>query len=137
MPALPPELADLRIVVREGLSGLGFDLQPLMRRPPKNLRPEAPELSPLSIVPTPRQIGSALFNILGQSHDASVTQAARAFGMTARSYQRCLADQGATHAQLLRDARYTRAVDWLRDTDAPIATIAIWLGFEHTTDFSR
>ena len=62
---------------------------------------------------------------------------AEAFGMSSRTLQRRLAQQGYSFEQLLRSARLDLAAAQLRQTDARILDIALDLGYSDHAHFTR
>lgn len=63
--------------------------------------------------------------------------AASHLGMTARSLQRRLADQGTTYRAVLNEARHALALDYLRGARYSISEIAYLLGFAEVSAFTR
>jgi len=62
---------------------------------------------------------------------------ARRLGMSPRSLQRVLADEGTTFQDLLAEARLTLARNYLDEGRLPVTEIAFVLGFADTSAFSR
>jgi len=62
---------------------------------------------------------------------------AKAFGMSARTYRRHLAEMGTTHAHLLADVRLDMALGLLADDGNSVTGIAMELGYAHPGDFTR
>jgi len=62
---------------------------------------------------------------------------AETLAMSRRSLQRSLAQQGLTYSQVLAETRMRRAVDWLDNTDKPVAEIAFDLGYTDGSNFTR
>jgi len=62
---------------------------------------------------------------------------AESLGMSGRSLQRCLANQGASFTALLGDLRLRRAAEWLQRTDKPVVEIALDLGYTDASNFTR
>jgi AraC-like DNA-binding protein len=67
---------------------------------------------------------------------ATVVTAARALGMSVRSLQRRLLDEGLSFRDLLDEARFERAAQLLTDTDDKIGAIARDAGFESESAFA-
>jgi AraC-like DNA-binding protein len=67
--------------------------------------------------------------LAGQLQDATVGSAARSLGMSDRTLQRKLKAQSTTFAAELLAARLHEAQRLMRDTDAPLANIALDTGF--------
>jgi len=63
--------------------------------------------------------------------------AARQLGISPRGLRRRLAEAGTTFQSLLDEVRMQTASRLLRESDAPVATIAYELGFGTPSDFSR
>ncbi len=58
-------------------------------------------------------------------------------GMTSRTLQRRLSQEGVSYQKLLDEVRQTMAEDYLRNSELPIPDIALRLGFSETTSFHR
>jgi len=58
-------------------------------------------------------------------------------GMTSRTLQRKLSQEGAAYQQLLDEVRQQMAEDYLRNSGLPIPEIALRLGYSETTSFHR
>ena len=67
----------------------------------------------------------------------TINQAAALAGVSARSLQRRLAEQGQTFTQLLDIAKIDLAKQLLRRTDHSLRIIAYELGYSKATNFSR
>ncbi|HEX5660424.1 MAG TPA: AraC family transcriptional regulator [Polyangiales bacterium] len=80
-----------------------------------------------------------LRRILSQhlSGDASPSKLAGLLGMSARSLQRRLQEQGTSYAQVLRDTRRDLAMSYLVQAECSITEIAFLLGFEDASAFAR
>ncbi len=101
-------------------------------------RPVHPGSAP---APMPATLAAAVAGWLRVlvSHDGSATApaAARAFGMSERSYRRHLAELGTSHARLLADVRLETALDLLTDDAISVTEVAVAVGYEHPGDFAR
>ncbi len=75
-------------------------------------------------------------HLTGRPTEASLTTAARALGLSERTLQRRLAEQETSFEALVRDVRLERAEVRLAETDDPVTTIAIDLGFRTAQHFS-
>lgn len=64
-------------------------------------------------------------------------EAARVLGISPRGLRRKLAESGTTYQGVLDSVRLTMARRLIRETDAPISSIAYELGFAHASDFGR
>lgn len=62
---------------------------------------------------------------------------ADSIGMSKRSLQRCLADQGLSYSHLLDQVRFQLAVEWLKDSTIPIGEIAFELHYSEINSFTR
>ena len=66
-----------------------------------------------------------------------MNQAARLAGISLRSFQRRLADEGETFARLARQARIELAKDLLNNSDRSLTEIASELGYTEPQNFFR
>lgn len=66
-----------------------------------------------------------------------VETVAETLAMSRRSLQRGLAQQGLTYSQVLAETRLRSTVDWLDNTDNPVAEIAFDLGYTDGSNFAR
>ena len=71
------------------------------------------------------------------SGDPSPEKVATLLGMSARSLQRRLKEQGTTYVQVLRDTRRELAIGHLREQQCSVTEIAFLLGFEDASAFAR
>jgi len=78
------------------------------------------------------QIGSLL-----PGRPMSVDVAAETLGMSRRSLQRGLAEQGSSYTDLLGKTRLRLAAEWLERTDKPVVEIALDLGYADASNFTR
>ncbi|MET0343241.1 MAG: AraC family transcriptional regulator [Polyangiales bacterium] len=69
--------------------------------------------------------------------DASPEKVATLLGMSARSLQRRLKEQGTSYVQVLRDTRRELAIGHLREAHCSVTEIAFLLGFEDASAFAR
>jgi AraC-like DNA-binding protein len=84
------------------------------------------------------QVNAHLATALAHGATApSLDRAAKALGMSARSFQRALAEEHTTFRQLLADARMGRAADLLRGTPRQVADVAEALGYSEPAAFVR
>ena len=58
-------------------------------------------------------------------------------GMTSRTLQRKLSQEGVSYQKLLDEVRQQMAEDYLQNTDMSIPDIALRLGYSETTSFHR
>jgi AraC-like DNA-binding protein len=70
-------------------------------------------------------------------HSVTLELLAESLGMSGRSLQRGLADQGASFTALLGAVRLRRAAEWLQRTDKPVVEIALDLGYTDASNFTR
>lgn len=66
-----------------------------------------------------------------------IDAAAEAAGMNVRTLQRRLRGFGLTYSQMVGAARMRLAAEWLSDSDMPVSEIAILLGYESASNFTR
>lgn len=71
------------------------------------------------------------------SGDCSAESVARELGMSRRSLQRTLGDQGTSYRNLLAEVRRSMAEKYLVNTELPMKEIAYLLGFSEISTFSR
>lgn len=143
----PPRLADIsrsfthaRADARRRYASFTFPVSFLtlpMRRPGRQA-PPAGEFDfvtahPIDFGESVRRLAETLV------HDghADLPTAAEASGMSARTFQRRLAECGAGFSTLVLEARITLSEQWLRETDRPITDIAHSLGYADSANFTR
>jgi AraC-like DNA-binding protein len=68
--------------------------------------------------------------------NAAIVTTARALGLSVRSLQRRLEDEGLSFRDLLEEVRFERAAQLLTDTDDKIAAVAREAGFESESAFA-
>ena len=68
---------------------------------------------------------------------ADVHSAAEISGLSARTFQRRLAECGLSYSALVAEMRVELAEAWLRDADRPITEIAFALGYKDASNFTR
>jgi AraC-like DNA-binding protein len=66
-----------------------------------------------------------------------VTIVAKAAGMSVRSLQRQLAEEGLTYSRLVEQVRYDQAVTLLKRPDLKLIEIAADLGYTDSANFTR
>ncbi len=71
------------------------------------------------------------------SEQSDVAVAARAAGLSVRSFQRRLADVGASYSELVDRVRFRKAMDWLHDPHVKIIEVAFALGYSDPAHFTR
>ena len=67
---------------------------------------------------------------------ASLSEAARELGLSVRTLQRRLADQRTSFEAQLQDVRLSLAERLLTESDTPVTTLALELGFGTSQHFS-
>ncbi len=67
----------------------------------------------------------------------TLSTAAQALGISGRSLQRRLKDEGSRFSLLLRDVRATAAAEMLQDTDSPLSQIGFLCGYSDQSHFTR
>lgn len=138
---LPDDLAGVPVQTAAPYTGLGFDIGAL----PAAYTPYSPGStasgrSPIqehSITGTAGITACLRQYLHSEQTDRLAERAARAFGVSLRSYQRNLSRLGTTHSRLVADARLGMAFEFLSNPDRSITEISIDLGYAHTTDFTR
>jgi AraC-like DNA-binding protein len=132
--------------IRFGADRTGFSLPrevtliPLSGRDDR-LHATALELASGALSRHPRErttsslVRGALREALGR--DTSLQTVARALGMSDRTLQRRLLDEGTTFLDVLDAERESRARERLRDPTLPLAVVADGLGFADLASFSR
>ena len=71
------------------------------------------------------------------SEQSDVAVAARAAGLSVRSFQRRLSDLGASYSELVDRVRFRKAMDWLQDPHVKMIEIAFALGYSDPAHFTR
>jgi len=66
-----------------------------------------------------------------------VDTVAESLGMSRRTLQRQLSDEGLTFSEVLAQTRVNRAAAWLENSDKPIVDIALDLGYRDASNFTR
>lgn len=113
-----------------------------LRQPDPLLRQtlEAHALSQMAALDTETALLTRVRHSIHQQLMQGITRQdmiAEHLGMTARTLQRKLSQEGVSYQQLLDDVRQTMAEDYLSNTTLPILDIALRLGFSETTSFHR
>ncbi len=67
----------------------------------------------------------------------SITSAAEAAGLSTRSFQRRLAENGLSYSRLVDQVRFDLAMTWLRDPEVHLTDIAFELGYSEPATFTR
>jgi len=69
--------------------------------------------------------------------DLSLETVAGSLGLSARSLQRRLTEEGTGFRALVADARFETACDWLSEADRTVQDIAFDLGYSEPSNFTR
>jgi AraC-like DNA-binding protein len=102
------------------------------------LRRHADDL--LAALPPSNSLATALHrHLLGtlESGPPDVQRAASAIGVSTRTLQRKLEEEGTSFKAVLDDARRTLAVSYLRDGSRTVSEVAFLVGFSEVSAFSR
>ncbi|PSF13013.1 AraC family transcriptional regulator [Marinobacter shengliensis] len=113
-----------------------------LRQPDPLLRKtlEAHALSQLALLDTDTDLTSRVKQGIQKQLATGVTRQdmiAEDLGMTSRTLQRKLSQEGVSYQKLLDDVRQQMAEDYLRNTEMSIPDIALRLGYSETTSFHR
>jgi AraC-like DNA-binding protein len=106
-------------------------LSPVLRRHADDL---------LSALPPSNSLATALHrHLLGTLSDGlpNIGVAASALGVSTRSLQRRLEDEGTSFKAVLDDVRRTLALSHLRDGTRTVSEVAFMVGFSEVSAFSR
>lgn len=122
---LPRQLLDLRL-----------------RQPDPQLRKtlEAHALSQLATLATDADLSTRVRHSIRQQLRQGITRqdmVADDLGMTSRTLQRKLSQEGVSYQKLLDEVRQEMAEDYLRNSELAIPDIALRLGYSETTSFHR
>ncbi|MBU2955200.1 AraC family transcriptional regulator [Marinobacter sp. F3R08] len=117
-------------------------LETRLRQPDPLLRKtlEAHALNQLASLDTGTDLVSSVRHSIQQQLMQGITRqdmVAEALGMTRRTLQRKLGQEGVSYQKLLDDVRQTMAEDYLRNSELSIPDIALRLGYSETTSFHR
>jgi len=113
-----------------------------LRQPDPLLRKtlEAHALSQLALLDTDTDLTSKVKQSIQKQLAEGITRqdmVAEDLGMTSRTIQRKLSQEGVSYQKLLDEVRQQMAEDYLRNTDMSIPDIALRLGYSETTSFHR
>ena len=139
--ALPDELRDLPIETTRKTMGLAFEISDLLCGSQslfvdKHRRPHRIEPSRNRIVV--EDIAACLASFLRSTAPGGLSRrAAKAFGISERTYRRQLQELGVSHRRLVSDARLEIAKSMLRNPVFSITEIAYELGYTHPSAFTR
>ncbi len=138
---LPEALRDIPVQSCLNQTGLGFDVTDILFRTglPNRASTFSSSRTGESLdAVSPEDIAACLSHFLSSGFtDNLVGRAARAFGMSVRTYQRRLAKMNVRHSQLVDYARITSATDLLRDSRKSVLEISLDLGYANAGDFAR
>lgn len=117
-------------------------LETRLRQPDPMLRKtlEAHALSQLAALDTDSDLSSRVRHSIQQQLMHGITRqdmVADDLGMTSRTLQRKLNQEGVSYQKLLDEVRQTMAEDYLRNSELAIPDIALRLGYSETTSFHR
>ncbi len=117
-------------------------LETRLRQPDPMLRKtlEAHALSQLAALDTNSDLSSRVRHSIQQQLMHGITRqdmVADDLGMTSRTLQRKLNQEGVSYQKLLDEVRQTMAEDYLRNSELAIPDIALRLGYSETTSFHR
>ena len=113
-----------------------------LRQPDPLLRKtlEAHALSQLALLDTDTDLTSKVKQSIQKQLADGITRqdmVAEDLGMTSRTLQRKLSQEGVSYQKLLDEVRQQIAEDYLQNTDMSIPDIALRLGYSETTSFHR
>ncbi|MGC8121831.1 AraC family transcriptional regulator [Marinobacter sp. VGCF2001] len=113
-----------------------------LRQPDPLLRKtlEAHALSQLALLDTDTDLTTRVKQSIQKQLAEGVTRqdmVAEDLGMTSRTLQRKLSQDGVSYQRLLDEVRQQMAEDYLQNTDMSIPDIALRLGYSETTSFHR
>ena len=113
-----------------------------LRQPDPLLRKtlEAHALSQLALLDTDTDLTSKVKQSIQKQLAEGITRqdmVAEDLGMTSRTLQRKLSQEGVSYQKLLVEVRQQMAEDYLQNTDMSIPDIALRLGYSETTSFHR
>lgn len=113
-----------------------------LRQPDLLLRKtlEAHALSQLALLDTDTDLTSKVKQSIQKQLADGITRqdmVAEDLGMTSRTLQRKLSQEGVSYQKLLDEVRQQMAEDYLQNTDMSIPDITLRLGYSETTSFHR
>jgi AraC-like DNA-binding protein len=106
-------------------------LAAVLRRHAEDLLAALPDVTSAAAL-VRRHLGETL-----ASQPPDVARAAKALGMSARSLQRKLEEEGTSFKAVVDEARRALAITHLRDERRSITDVAFLVGFSETSAFSR
>lgn len=105
-----------------------------------------PKSNPVRVIVEAAQLPRSLVNIIDlqvrslmRGRDSSIEMVARSVGLSPRTLQRQLMEQGTTFRSLISETRFQLACDWLSDSDMAmtVVDIAYALGYTDPSNFTR
>lgn len=72
-----------------------------------------------------------------ESGENSAERLAHSAGLSLRTFQRQLSNEGTSYSQLLKDVKYEAAMDWLELDEGSLGELALSLGYSNPSAFSR
>lgn len=137
-----PQLRDANVVTGTGHTYIELSHSDL--RAPFPVRPGAFRDAGLSSADEFDPIPSKLIDLAAMQlerliagNQISLPLLAETLGLPARTLQYHLAQSGMSYRDMLGEARFRLATDWLSTTDKPIAEIANDLGYRDASNFAR
>lgn len=135
---MPEALSGLPLTLGAETTRLGFDRALLAGHVGKLPVPvDPPVYQSLSSIDGESVTLCLLGLLSSDATDRLADRAARAFGVSRRSYQRHLRELGTNHRDLVSDARLKLALELLADNAWTVTQIAQELGYRHQGDFTR
>ena len=143
--ALLEDRLQLPVVYGSDVVGIGLRREDLHRRrserpvPPLRLVTlrEVVADTVLADAPEPARTLSAIVAMRLLDGKSDIEGAARLAGLSVQGLQRRLREKGYTYREVLDAARQARAVALLRETELPIVSIALNVGYEDHASFTR
>ena len=89
-----------------------------------------------AVAPLPDRVRSVLLESL-PSGDASIRSVSKQLGMSTRTLQRRLGEEGAAYRQIVRETRLELARHYLRNTTLSYGEISLLVGFDDASSFFR
>lgn len=135
----PGDLSGLPVEYSHDNFGLAFALDDIVSNDFKRLEltPSSGDLEAAGMEGATVAAIADFMSKLITSTDRLSERAAKAFGMTTRSYRRHLASLGTSHASILADIRLRIALQLLSEPDASLSHISGELGYAFPGDFTR
>jgi len=102
--------------------------------------PSPPSLDEWSRLPNSDRVSDAIIFVIDVMlgfGPVGIARVAAASGMSVRTLQRQLSEEGTDFSTLLEAARKARAIAWLKTGEMPVSDIATGLGYGNTPAFTR